>query len=66
MINEALKLLTTKTKIFNFEGSMIEPVERFFRAFGAIQKPYFQITKLSRKAKILYGLKNLANDIIKG
>ncbi len=66
LINEALKLLTTKTKIFNFEGSMIEPVERFFRAFGAIQKPYFQITKLSRKAKILYGLKNLANDIIKG
>lgn len=66
LINEALKLLINKTKIFNFEGSMIEPVERFFRAFGAIQTPYFQITKLSRKARILYGLKNLARDLIKG
>ena len=61
-----LKVLINKVQIYNFEGSMIESVERFFRAFGAIQTPYFQITKLSRKAKILYGLKNLANDIIKG
>lgn len=66
LINEALKLLVNKTKKFNFEGSMIESVERFFRALGAIQTPYFQITKLSRKARILYGLKNLAKDLIKG
>lgn len=66
LMSESLKVLINKVQIYNFEGSMIESVERFFRAFGAIQTPYFQITKLSRKAKILYGLKNLANDIIKG
>lgn len=32
-------------KSFNFEGSMIEPIERFFRGFGAKQVPYFQISK---------------------
>lgn len=30
---------------FNFEGSMIPGVERFFRSFGAIQTPVFTIEK---------------------
>lgn len=34
---------------FNFEGSMIEPVERFFRSFGAKQTPYFEIRKTDSK-----------------
>jgi GNAT acetyltransferase-like protein len=42
---EAIKHAATVTKRFDFEGSIIEPIERFFRAFGAIQTPYFQITK---------------------
>jgi hypothetical protein len=32
---------------FNFEGSMIPGVERFFRSFGAIQTPVFTIEKKS-------------------
>lgn len=44
---EAIKFASTATKAFDFEGSMIEPVERFFRAFGARQKPYFQISKIN-------------------
>ncbi len=35
MLEETIKEATTKNKIFNFEGSHIEPVERFFRSFGA-------------------------------
>lgn len=30
---------------FNFEGSMVEPIERYFRSFGATQTPYFEIRK---------------------
>jgi len=30
---------------FDFEGSMIEPVERSFRQFGAVQKPYHSVSK---------------------
>jgi len=40
---EAIKFASTVTKKFDFEGSMIESVERFFRAFGAKQMPYFKL-----------------------
>lgn len=42
---EAIRFAATVTKRFDFEGSMLEPVERFFRGFGAIQVPYFSISK---------------------
>ena len=42
---EAIQFSATVTKSFDFEGSMIEPVERFCRAFGAVQTPYFSIRK---------------------
>lgn len=32
-------------KIFDFEGSMIEGIERFFRNFGAKPVPYFEISR---------------------
>ena len=42
---EAIRHAATVTQRFDFEGSMIEPIERFFRAFGAVQTPYFNIYK---------------------
>ena len=42
---EAIKFASTVTNKFDFEGSMIESVEKYFRSFGAVQKPYFTITK---------------------
>lgn len=49
----AIKFAATVTKRFDFEGSMIEPVEKFFRAFGAQQTPYFTVSKTpSRILKI--------------
>lgn len=50
---EAIQFASTVTKRFDFEGSMIEPIERFFRAFGARQVPYFQISRMSRRMKLL-------------
>jgi hypothetical protein len=47
LIWEAIKFAATVTKKFDFEGSMVEPIERFFRSFGAVQKPYFQISKVN-------------------
>ncbi len=44
---EAIKFASTVTHKFDFEGSMIESVERFFRAFGARQMPYFQVSKIN-------------------
>jgi hypothetical protein len=46
---EAIRFSSTITQQFDFEGSMIESVERSFRAFGARQIPYFQIKKVNSK-----------------
>ena len=51
---EAIKFASTVTKAFDFEGSMIEPVERFFRAFGAKQKSYFQMSKINSPVVKIY------------
>lgn len=42
---EAIKFAATVTKNFDFCGSMIKPVERFVRAFGGIQTPYFTVSR---------------------
>lgn len=54
---EAIQFAATVTKKFDFEGSMIEPIERFFRSFGAKQMPYFYISKKSLLIKILFFLR---------
>lgn len=58
---EAIQFAATVTQRFDFEGSMIEPVEKFFRAFGAQQTPYFTVSKTSSRiletAFFLRGLK---------
>jgi hypothetical protein len=46
LICEAIKLSqANKLQKFDFEGSMIEGVANSFKQFGAIQTPYFRITK---------------------
>lgn len=45
LVWRAIQLAATVAASFDFEGSMIEPIERFFRAFGARQTPYFHITR---------------------
>ena len=36
--------------IFDFEGSMLKSVERFFRAFGSRQTPYLRVSRMSPAA----------------
>jgi hypothetical protein len=54
MLWKAIQYASTVANTFDFEGSMLEPVERFFRSFGAIQKPYFQITKRNYRWPSMY------------
>ena len=46
---ESIKFALRNNRKFDFEGSMIESIEKYFRSFGAIQKPYFQVTKINSK-----------------
>lgn len=50
----AIKHACSHGRNFNFEGSMVESIERYFRSFGAVQTPYFEIRKTdSRLLKVL-------------
>lgn len=46
---EAILRQPGTVEVFDFEGSMIEPIERFFRGFGAVQTPYFRVTRSNSK-----------------
>jgi hypothetical protein len=60
---EAIQFAATVTQEFDFVGSMNESIERFVRGFGAEQVPYFVLSRMSRRMKILMAgqevLKNL-------
>ncbi|WP_338449636.1 GNAT family N-acetyltransferase [Niallia oryzisoli] len=62
LILEIIKYIADKTRKFDFEGSMIETVERSFRKFGAVQKPYFKITKTYSK---LLKIRGVINEVLK-
>ena len=52
---EAIKYMSGKSKLFDFEGSMSENIEKSFREFGSVQIPYFRIRKFNSICfKILY------------
>jgi lipid II:glycine glycyltransferase (peptidoglycan interpeptide bridge formation enzyme) len=61
---EAIKFAATMSEHFDFEGSMIEPVERFFRAFGGTPTPYFSIQKLSPGMQVFNGLYHSTSALI--
>jgi hypothetical protein len=43
----AIQFASQVTTRFDFEGSMIESIERFFRSFGARQVPYLHVQKIN-------------------
>lgn len=55
----AIQHAATKKLRFDFEGSMIESVERFFREFGAQQVVYAQVQKTNSKLLRLATFLNL-------
>jgi hypothetical protein len=54
----AIENAATVAANFDFEGSMIEPIERFVRSFGAVQQPYHRVSRAnSRLIRVGLGLK---------
>ncbi|MDR3267553.1 MAG: GNAT family N-acetyltransferase [Tannerella sp.] len=45
VLREAIRFVSDRSDVFNFDGSMVPGIERFFREFGAIQTPYFTLSK---------------------
>ena len=61
---EGLKFAASVSNAFDFEGSMIEPIERFFRAFGGVPTPYWRVTKLNLPLSIVDYVKPKVKKII--
>ena len=61
LVREAITYVSQYTKRFDFEGSMIRNVEHSFRKFGAVQTPYFNITKDNRHLLVKTGLRIFGN-----
>jgi len=57
LIWHLIQFAAQRSKVFDFEGSVIEPIERFFRAFGASQIPYNTIYKLPLYLEILQSIR---------
>jgi Acetyltransferase (GNAT) domain len=48
---EAIMRARSVTDVFDFEGSMLQSVERFFRAFGGRQAPYLRVSRWSARGR---------------
>ncbi len=59
---ESIKFALEGGRAFDFEGSMIESIEKYFRSFGSFQKPYFNISKTNSK---LLKMRSCLKDMIK-
>lgn len=56
---EAIRFASAVSKAFDFEGSMVPAIERFFRAFGARQRPYPYVWRNSGR---VFGAANHLRD----
>ena len=54
LIYEAIKEASKHSSAFDFCGSSIPSIERFFKGFGAEQVPYFHLKKINSKALKLF------------
>jgi hypothetical protein len=54
---EAIMRARAVTDVFDFEGSMLKPVERFFRAFGSRQTPYLRVSRATPAARAVLDLR---------
>jgi GNAT acetyltransferase-like protein len=48
---EAIRHASEVSPVFDFEGSMLEPIEHYFRGFGGRQTPYFSVSRAGLRAK---------------
>jgi hypothetical protein len=57
---EAITRAREVTASFDFEGSLLQPVERFFRAFGARQALYLRVTRATPPVRVALAVRRAA------
>lgn len=64
LVWEGIQFAAKVSHSFDFEGSMIKPIEKHFRAFGGIPTPYWHVTKLNLPLSMLERTKPKIKKII--
>ena len=62
----AIQLASEVSRAFDFEGSMSQQIERFFRSFGAQQTVFVNVRKISRRLAALTAGKDFAQSCLGG
>ena len=62
ILYESIKFAIETNRIFDFEGSMIDSIEKYFRSFGAVQTQYLQVFKTNSK---LWKIKSALDGVLK-
>lgn len=62
---EAIRLASEVSRVFDFEGSMVESIEHFFRGFGGRQTPYLTISRTGLKARSMLAARS-AEQAVRG
>jgi Acetyltransferase (GNAT) domain len=60
---EAIRLASRVSRVFDFEGSMVEPIEHFFRGFGGRQTPYLSVWKAGLKARSVLAARSTSESL---
>lgn len=56
LITEGIRFASQTGRNFDFEGSMVENIESYFRKFGAVQIPYFRVSKIFTQNPVMRGI----------
>jgi lipid II:glycine glycyltransferase (peptidoglycan interpeptide bridge formation enzyme) len=61
---EGIQFAAQHSKVFDFEGSMVEGIENFFRQFGGVCTPYYEIRKSTFLDEVLLAAKPRVKRLI--
>lgn len=64
LVWEGIKFASTVSKVFDFEGSMVQDIERFFRGFGGEPVTFYRVTKLKGVLRFLDAVKPIIKKIL--
>jgi Acetyltransferase (GNAT) domain len=63
LVWEAIMRAREHTDVFDFHGSMVQPIERFFRSFGARQTPYLSVTRMGPAFRAALGARSVVHQL---
>jgi hypothetical protein len=62
---EAIRVAAEKSPVFDFEGSMIEPIEHFLRGFGGRLTPYLSVSRSNARAQAALAARSAAAKVLR-